>query len=290
MTMTNNTTALDNYNRRGPMDLAQRLNSPYLLLDAIYDIMAITSRSEDCQLQRNGRKIIALTEVARSTLNRMGVKLHLFVVCSETLLPYKKAYFKLLLVIKSRKRAFPSDTMMDERITRLLLPLHTNFDIRFGGVDPRAQLGIEELLVPQARQHVKSAAALSSARKPYAEIDDMQSPDAFMEKRQRINEMGEFVKLQAATNFIRTGVAPKYPAADPGYIEAKSLVPNLLVLPQYPAVNPEAQPLVPEQGPADDNGQPPRPRRPFTRTNASYFDLVETANGKELVPRPWNVD
>ncbi|KAG2137923.1 hypothetical protein DEU56DRAFT_912565 [Suillus clintonianus] len=129
--MANNMTALDDYNRRGDIDMANRLNSPYLFLDAIYDITAITSRSEDCQLQRNGRKIIALTEVARSTPNRMVVKLHLFVVSSETLLPYKKAYFKLLLVIKSRKRAFPSDTIMDERITRLLFPLHTNFDVRF---------------------------------------------------------------------------------------------------------------------------------------------------------------
>lgn len=151
-------------------------------------------------------QIIALTEVnifsslansftnvlgikgARMTLKREGVALYLFVLCSEKLLPYKSAYFKLLVWIRRRRSAFPADikckhqslfcwtsllTVCTDRIASLLSALDSNFVIRCGGVDTRAQLGIEELLVPKnplavCRSTTLTAAHDSSAQESYA--------------------------------------------------------------------------------------------------------------------------
>ncbi|KAG1773346.1 hypothetical protein EV702DRAFT_1130332 [Suillus placidus] len=94
--------------RRRALELTERLCSQKHFRDGINDLLKF-SHSEDSEFQRYGRKIIALTEVARSTLTRVGVKLHLFIVCSQTFLPLKSAYFKMLILIRRRKHAFPSE-------------------------------------------------------------------------------------------------------------------------------------------------------------------------------------
>ncbi|KAG1847940.1 hypothetical protein C8R48DRAFT_412743 [Suillus tomentosus] len=181
-------------------DLADRLGSLSRFLDGINDLMKFSSLG-DHELQRYGRKIIALTEGARMTLRREGVALYLFVLCSEELLPYKSAYFRFLLWIRRRRPAFPGD-----RITSLLSVLKSNFTIRFGGVDTRAQLGIEELLVPNdapppwetAIQTAAHAAIAFSPRKSYAASDVMLPPDALAKKKRRIQELARYVKSPAA--------------------------------------------------------------------------------------------
>ncbi|KAG2338819.1 hypothetical protein BDR05DRAFT_1003901 [Suillus weaverae] len=113
------------------------------------------------------------------TLKREGVALYLFVLCPEELLPYKSAYFKLLVSIRRRRPAFPAD--LRDRIASLLSVLESNFVIRCGGVDTRAQLGIEELLVPKnplvagktTTQTAAHATAVSTAQKSYAVSDVM---------------------------------------------------------------------------------------------------------------------
>ncbi|KAG1768041.1 hypothetical protein EV702DRAFT_743397 [Suillus placidus] len=158
--------------------LADRLGSLSHFLDGINDVIQI-NHLEDRELQYHGRKIIALTEAARMTLKREGVALYLFVLCPEELLPYKSAYFKLLVSIRRRRPAFPAD--LRDRIASLLSALESNFVIRCGGVDTRAQLGIEELLVPKnplvacetTTQTAADAAAISTAQKSYAASDVM---------------------------------------------------------------------------------------------------------------------
>jgi len=52
---------------------------------------------------------LSVIKVARSTLRRAEIKLYLFVSCSPTVLPFKSAYFKLLVLIRRRKQAFASE-------------------------------------------------------------------------------------------------------------------------------------------------------------------------------------
>ncbi|KAG1768034.1 hypothetical protein EV702DRAFT_743087 [Suillus placidus] len=246
--------------------LADRLGSLSHFLDGINDVIQI-NHLEDRELQYHGRKIIALTEVnmmtslansfnnslgikaARMTLKREGVALYLFVLCPEELLPYKSAYFKLLVSIRRRRPAFPAD--LRDRIASLLSALESNFVIRCGGVDTRAQLGIEELLVPKnplvacetTTQTAADAAAISTAQKSYAASDVMLPPDAWAKKQYRIHQLKKYVKSEAANTY--------YPPSPKHYL---------------PSANWEA----------------PRLRRPFVRTKAQYFEVTAAAKESTL--------
>lgn len=255
--------------RRVTLELTERLCSQKHFRDGINDLLKF-SHSEDSEFQRYGRKIIALTEVARSTLTRVGVKLYLFVVCSQTFLPLKSAYFKMLILIRRRKHAFPLE--LDDRINRLLLPLYTRLVICYGGVDTRAQLGINELLVapnaPAARKRTYlPTTTVSSVPEPNA-AEIMPPPDAFAKKRARINLLGEFIKQQSTReSHTQKHLVPKqYPAGDQGDYGANPLVPK-----EYPATDIK---------PGNNEG-PSRPRGVFTRTNARYFGIFCT--GKQQV-------
>ncbi|KAG1893996.1 uncharacterized protein F5891DRAFT_737666 [Suillus fuscotomentosus] len=253
------------HRRRVTLELTERLCSQKRVQDGINDLLKF-SHSQDSEFQRYGRKIIALTEVARSTLTRMGVKLYLFITCSQTLLPLKSAYFKMLILIRHRKYAFPLE--LDDRVNRLLLPLYTHLAIRYGGVDTaRTQLGIKELLVaPNApaagKMTCPPAAAILSVTKPNV-AEAMPPPDSIAKKRARINRLGEFIKQQPTReSHARKHLVPKqYPAGDPGDNWARPLVPK-----EYPAANIQS----------GDNEEPSRSRRVFTRTNAQYFGIFCT--------------
>lgn len=220
-------------------DLAKRLGSLSLFLDGINDIMKF-GNLKDHELHRYSRKIIALTEGARMTLKREGVALYLFVLCPEELLPYKSAYFKLLIWIRHRRPVFSAD--IGDRIASLLLVLESNFVIRCGGVDTRAQLGIEELLVPKnplavCKSTTEIAAyttAVSSARQSCTTSDVMLPPDAWAKKQHRIRQLAKYVKSEAANTY--------HPPAPQHYLPS-------------------------------DNWAPPRLRRPFVRTKAQRFEV-----------------
>lgn len=250
------------YHRRVTLELTERLCSQTHFRDGINDLLKF-SHSDDLEFQRYGRKIIALTEVARSTLTRVGVKLYLFVICPPTLLPLKSAYFKMLLLIRRHKHAFPLE--LDDRINRLLLPLCTHLVIRCGGVDTRAQLGIEELLITPNAQAIRKRTCLPAASltpKPNA-AEVMSPPDAFPKKRVRVNRLGEFYKQQPTReSHERKHLVPKqYPAGDLDDNCENNLVPK-----GYPATDVK---------PGDNEG-PSRPRRVFTRTNAQNFGIFCT--------------
>lgn len=98
--------------------------------------------------------------MARTTLNRVGVKLHLFTSCPPKFQPYKSAYFKILvLIVRQNQYLFPTElqgSIVDHvilfififslgRVDRLLLPLTTQLVI-WRNHDPFAQLGIADLM------------------------------------------------------------------------------------------------------------------------------------------------
>ena len=100
--------------------------------------------------------------MARTTLNRAGMKLHLFTSCPPKFQPYKSAYFKMLvLMIRQNQDQFPTELqgrgcfrmstdlihlgIFLGRVDRLLLPLTTQLVIGRNH-DPYAQLGIADLM------------------------------------------------------------------------------------------------------------------------------------------------
>ncbi|KAG1904347.1 uncharacterized protein F5891DRAFT_1014258 [Suillus fuscotomentosus] len=169
--MSNNIRKLD---RRAVFkSLAKRLSTLENFLYATDEIMGF-DHSEDCELQPYGEKIIALTEVARQTLReKMGVSL--LMICPEEHVPYKAAYCKLLIWIRHRRSAFP--THIDDRINSLLDNINHNMVVRTRGIDPRAQLGIEELLIvkkPRAAcDSTFDTAAVSSTRESCTSCSEM---------------------------------------------------------------------------------------------------------------------
>ncbi|KAG1873349.1 hypothetical protein C8R48DRAFT_759896 [Suillus tomentosus] len=238
--------ALDS--RRVTLELTTHLCSKDHLLHGIDEIMKF-EHSEDAELQRHGRKIISLAEVARGTLRRLNVALYLFIACSEALLPFKSAYFKLLLFIERRRHAFGTD--LDERISKLLDPLYTRFVVCGTSVDPRAQLGIEGLPPPpnipaawKTPVQPEAATDVPSAQSQDVASDTMLPPDAFEKKMKRLARLGEFIKDQAAKKFLarrarKQLVQKARLTGNPG---EKRLVPK-----QYATGNPETGRLIPQQ-------------------------------------------
>ncbi|KAG1870419.1 hypothetical protein C8R48DRAFT_82872 [Suillus tomentosus] len=123
--------------------LAARLSTLHHFRYATNEIMKF-DHLEDCDLQPYGEKIITLTEVARWTL-RQRMDVSLIMLCLKEHVPYKAAYFKLLVWIRRRRSAFP--TNIDDRINSLLEDINHEIVVRTSGIDPRVQLGIEELLI-----------------------------------------------------------------------------------------------------------------------------------------------
>ncbi|KIJ64273.1 hypothetical protein HYDPIDRAFT_28709 [Hydnomerulius pinastri MD-312] len=126
------------------IDVAHRLSSLRNFLDASEELLKCSEILTDADVQRHGRKILAMIEVARTTLNRAGLKLHLFTSCTPKYQPLKSAYFKMLVLLVRRHRdEFHPD--LRGRVDRLLLPLTTRLVIGRNS-DPYAQLGMADLM------------------------------------------------------------------------------------------------------------------------------------------------
>ncbi|KAG8215396.1 hypothetical protein J3R82DRAFT_8997 [Butyriboletus roseoflavus] len=168
------------------IDTAYRLSSLRNFLEASEDLRRYNERLTDADIQRHGRK------VARTTLNRAGVKLHLFTSCPLKFQPYKSAYFKMLvLIIRQNQDQF--STELQGRVDRLLLPLTTQLVI-WRNHDPYAQLGIADLMKnlnsrsrPQRQPQLEqpSSAAVPLRVPPWSLNNiaaSMPPPDAFPPK------------------------------------------------------------------------------------------------------------
>ncbi|KAG1837911.1 hypothetical protein DFJ58DRAFT_734100 [Suillus subalutaceus] len=127
--------------------LANRLESLDRFLEAMSEMMKF-SDAEDRQIRHYGRKIISLTE--------------------RNMWPYKAAFFKMLVLIRRRRSAFPA--YLNTRISALLdYSIEHNMVLRTRGIDPRVQLGIKELIIVRkpraARQStIEAVTPLSSAQ------------------------------------------------------------------------------------------------------------------------------
>ncbi|KAG1878159.1 hypothetical protein F4604DRAFT_598339 [Suillus subluteus] len=147
--------------------LANRLESLDRFLEAMTDMMKF-SDAEDRQIRHYGRKIISLTEIANATMNSSNIGATLLVICSEEQVPYKAAFFRMLVLIRRRRSAFPAH--LDTRISALLdYSIEHNMVLRTRGIDPRVQLGIKELIIVRkpraARQStIEAVTPVSSAR------------------------------------------------------------------------------------------------------------------------------
>ncbi|KAG2343546.1 hypothetical protein BDR05DRAFT_989655 [Suillus weaverae] len=181
-------------------DLVDRLGSLHHFLDAINDVMKF-SDLDDCELQCYGRKIIALTYVACMTLRYKGPRLCLLVGCSKEFLPYKSAYFKLLVWIKRRRDAFPADLHIT--INVLLFPIDHAFAKQCRGVDPLAQLGIDELLVSKdtPTSGFESCLETRQENSPLAVSSEQKSPTSSSETPNE-QALGAFLPSKAVCSRI----------------------------------------------------------------------------------------
>ncbi|KIK33401.1 hypothetical protein CY34DRAFT_18390 [Suillus luteus UH-Slu-Lm8-n1] len=86
-------------------NMAKCLGSLEHFLQATDELMKFADVDE-CELMRYGPKLISLMGIACNTLRR-DVGVCLLVLCSEEHVPYKAAYFKLLVWIRAHRTAFP---------------------------------------------------------------------------------------------------------------------------------------------------------------------------------------
>lgn len=171
------------------IDIAHRLSSLGKFLEAAEHLLRRNDLFTDEVVKHHGRKLLAIVEVARTTLTRVGLKLHLFTSCSAKHHPFKSAYFKMLVLLRQHRAEFPVELL--DRVDRLLLPLTTRLSI-FHNSDPYAQLGIAESMrnfpTPQAKY---TAPALQTPTEQYRRMPpwptnnisaSMPPPDAFPPK------------------------------------------------------------------------------------------------------------
>ncbi|KAI6115003.1 hypothetical protein EV401DRAFT_1865675 [Pisolithus croceorrhizus] len=171
------------------IDIAHRLSSLRDFLEAAEHLMNRNDLFTDAVINHHGRKLLAIVEVARMTLTRVGLKLHLFTSCSTNHQPFKSAYFKMLVLLRQHREEFPVELL--DRVDRLLLPLTTRLFI-FHNSDPYAQLGIAESIrnfpAPQAKH---TAPALQTPTEQHRHMPpwptnkisaSMPPPDAFPQK------------------------------------------------------------------------------------------------------------
>lgn len=123
------------------LDIAHRLSSLPDFLEASEHLLSHDHLFTNAVIEHHGRKLLAIIEVARMTLTRAGLKLHLFTSCSPKQQPFKSAYFKMLVLLREHREFFPVDLL--GRVDRLLLPLSTRLVICHNS-DPYAQLGIAD--------------------------------------------------------------------------------------------------------------------------------------------------
>ncbi|KAH7911260.1 hypothetical protein BJ138DRAFT_944968 [Hygrophoropsis aurantiaca] len=208
------------------VDIARQLYSLRCFLSAIETLLNCDTLTS-AEFRRHGRKIIALTEIARTTLTRAGLKLHLFTSCSSSLLPFKSVYFKLLLVLQRHRHEFSPE--LRARVGRLILPLSTQLVIQCRN-DPFTQLGIERSLItisaetPPVSSQSPTAPLLSlqsssaASRQFNAPALIMPPPDAFpapsapREDRGRSNHRKKSIYSIAATK--SRPLHRQYPARD----------------------------------------------------------------------------
>ncbi|KLO17724.1 hypothetical protein SCHPADRAFT_994067 [Schizopora paradoxa] len=112
-------------------NLASSLASLLGFFDAaeeLRQLCASLASSSSCISNADLATLVSLVEVAKGTMRRSGVRLHLFASCPENLQEHRAAYFRLLRELQCLSRFSPPDSQdVLERLGRLLFPLSTRF-------------------------------------------------------------------------------------------------------------------------------------------------------------------
>ncbi|GLB44211.1 hypothetical protein LshimejAT787_1601410 [Lyophyllum shimeji] len=150
------------------VNLATRLGSLVHFLEAAHELRTCRN-SPSHYFRRHSRKIVALVEIARRTLQSAGLQIHLFSSCPDSLAPSKAAYVDLLDMLKERRSDV--DPALTERVRRLLFPLCSNFHITRKGEHPPPPL-------PRVTGDVKMRASSQQPRPSTSQSPLATSPDA----------------------------------------------------------------------------------------------------------------
>ncbi|KAF5343149.1 hypothetical protein D9758_015207 [Tetrapyrgos nigripes] len=109
--------------------LAWKLRHFDYLFDALAELGDFFSLS-DPDFTRSGTEIVMLFEIAQGTLEKAGIILRTYTHCPAHFVPYKRAYFSLLKLLRNRDRCIV-DRDLRKRWLRLTFRLKQDFVIDF---------------------------------------------------------------------------------------------------------------------------------------------------------------
>ncbi|KAL0952468.1 hypothetical protein HGRIS_006736 [Hohenbuehelia grisea] len=152
-----------------PVDLSTRVTEIAAALGSLNNFMAATRELLTCsalpaaEFLKSSRKIVALIEIARSTLTAAGLSLYSFAYCPSEYASYKEVYFELLRMLDAHKEHI-SDGLQG-RTVRLLSLLYPHCVIKrgYGSAERCARRVVAHGPAPRAR-HGSSP----SRRAPYS--------------------------------------------------------------------------------------------------------------------------
>ncbi|KAJ8690464.1 hypothetical protein PTI98_011890 [Pleurotus ostreatus] len=187
--MSQTTSALGDLSQRAPR-LAADLSSLKSFLEASQTLLSIIRTLTSSEIQRDSKKIIALTEVARSTLRAAGIQLYSFSSCSPSRAPFKNLYFDLLRELSSHRYLLTNDSSLKARLNKLLLPLSGDFIIERNIVSAKRRFSVGSM----ATGHSSAMPPRLAYKGKYSSVEEntidnssnlMPPPDAFPPSRLR---------------------------------------------------------------------------------------------------------
>ncbi|KAF4586301.1 hypothetical protein AB1N83_003737 [Pleurotus pulmonarius] len=187
--MSQTTSVLGDLSQRAPR-LAADLGSLKSFLEASQTLLSIIQTLTASEIQRDSKKIIALTEVARSTLRAAGIQLYSFSSCSPSRAPFKNTYFDLLRELSSHRYLLTDDSSLKARLNKLLLPLSGDFIIERNIVSAKRRCSVGSMatghsfvMPPRLAYKGKYSAVEENAVDSSSNL--MPPPDAFPPSRLR---------------------------------------------------------------------------------------------------------
>ncbi|KAF4588755.1 hypothetical protein EYR40_010309 [Pleurotus pulmonarius] len=205
--MSQTTSVLGDLSQRAPR-LAADLGSLKSFLEASQTLLSIIQTLTASEIQRDSKKIIALTEVARSTLRAAGIQLYSFSSCSPSRAPFKNTYFDLLRELSSHRYLLTDDSSLKgifddpvcstgdtdwlqiARLNKLLLPLSGDFTIERNIVSAKRRCSVGSMatghsfvMPPRLAYKGKYSAVEENAVDSSSNL--MPPPDAFPPSRLR---------------------------------------------------------------------------------------------------------
>ncbi|THV03472.1 hypothetical protein K435DRAFT_278794 [Dendrothele bispora CBS 962.96] len=152
--------------------LAWKLRRFDYLLDALQELGDFFVLS-DTEFTHSGSEIVRLFEIARDTLEKAGIILRTYTHCAAHLMPYKRAYFNLLNLLRNRDHCM-IDRNTRARWLRLVFRLNRDFTI---DISPSHQ-GFN-YLPSVKRDAITASSSINSSSIPPDFYKSMPPPDAY---------------------------------------------------------------------------------------------------------------